>query len=144
MCFHQDLCAQIQEADQRAELLRRKAKEHHDARVKELPSLQIGDIVRIQNRETKIWEVLGEIEKCVPQRWSYMLRTESGRLKWRNRKFLCQQDVRVPKPRANPDPTHEDRGLQKLVKEHPEESENTPMTRSRPHRYRRAPTRYGH
>ncbi|TRY71829.1 hypothetical protein TCAL_01070 [Tigriopus californicus] len=111
MCFQQDLRARIQEADQRPASLRRKAKEHHDARAKEFPSLQVGDIDLIRNPGTKIWDFLREIVERVLQRWSYMLRTESGRLKWRNRKFLrrVQQDDRVPEPGTNTDPTPENR-----------------------------------
>jgi hypothetical protein len=86
--FKPDLTDKIRFADQACERLRAKAKARYDGRAKKLEELGPGDVVLVQNPATKLWDMMGEVMKKYPERSSYMIKTESGRLKWRNRRFL--------------------------------------------------------
>eukprot|EP00095_Tigriopus_kingsejongensis_P006462 snap_masked-scaffold128_size327099-processed-gene-1.1 protein:Tk06462 transcript:snap_masked-scaffold128_size327099-processed-gene-1.1-mRNA-1 annotation:"hypothetical protein DAPPUDRAFT_116586" len=75
-------------ADREAARLRDKAKERYDNGASELSKLKIGDIVRVQNATQKKWDLIGEIVEIDLRRRSYYVRTKTGRLYWRNRRFL--------------------------------------------------------
>ncbi|QQP51307.1 Transposon Tf2-6 polyprotein [Caligus rogercresseyi] len=55
---------------------------------KELSELKVGDIVRVQHGLTKKWNLIAEILEIRPRGRSYLVKTESGRLYWRNRRYL--------------------------------------------------------
>ena len=76
------------EADQKAATLRAKAKKRHDEHAKRLPVLKIGTVVRVQHPVTRRWSTIGEIIDQDRRARSYTIKTESGRVLWRNRPFL--------------------------------------------------------
>ncbi|QQP34591.1 Transposon Tf2-6 polyprotein [Caligus rogercresseyi] len=73
-------------ADRKAVSLRAKAA--YDVGSKELSELKVGDIVRVQHGLTKKWNLIAEILEIRPRGRSYLVKTESGRLYWRNRRYL--------------------------------------------------------
>ncbi|QQP36067.1 Uncharacterized protein FKW44_021045, partial [Caligus rogercresseyi] len=75
-------------ADRKAVSLRTKAKAAYDVGSKELSELKVGDIVRVQHELTKKWNLIAEILEIRPRGRSYLVKTESGRLYWRNRRYL--------------------------------------------------------
>ncbi|QQP42541.1 Uncharacterized protein FKW44_017243, partial [Caligus rogercresseyi] len=60
--------------------LRAKAKAAYDVGSKELSELKVGDIVRVQHGLTKKWNLIAEVLEIRPHK--------SGRLYWRNRRYL--------------------------------------------------------
>ena len=80
--------AMIRAADRKALELRAKAKAAYDVRAKELKELAIGDVVRIQHATTKKWDLIAEVVDIDSRRRSYHVKSETGRLYWRNRRFL--------------------------------------------------------
>ena len=76
------------EADQKAATLRAKAKKRHDEHAKRLPVLKIRTVVRVQHPVTRRWSTIGEIIDQDRRARSYTIKTESGRVLWRNRRFL--------------------------------------------------------
>eukprot|EP00096_Caligus_rogercresseyi_P009184 TRINITY_DN3073_c0_g1_i4.p1 TRINITY_DN3073_c0_g1~~TRINITY_DN3073_c0_g1_i4.p1 ORF type:complete len:424 (-),score=48.59 TRINITY_DN3073_c0_g1_i4:32-1303(-) len=75
-------------AEQRGERIRQKANEQYDESAKDLQELRPGKVVLIQQPSTKLWDTLGEVIRRFSGRRSYLIKTETGRLKWRNRRFL--------------------------------------------------------
>ncbi|CAL8135979.1 unnamed protein product [Orchesella dallaii] len=86
--FAREWRTQMVEADQRARKLKEKAISYYNATAKPLSRLRRGEIVRIQDPCGKEWNRIGEIIDVHPRGRSYTIRTESGRVFWRNRKFL--------------------------------------------------------
>ena len=74
-------------ADEKAERLTAKAKERYNEHAKVLPRLPIGAVVRVQHPRTLLWDTIGEVIEQKTGR-SYIIRTESGRVFWRNRRFI--------------------------------------------------------
>ncbi|QQP57295.1 Transposon Tf2-6 polyprotein [Caligus rogercresseyi] len=60
----------------------------YDVGSKELSELKVGDIVRVQHGLTKKWNLIAEVLEIRPRGRSYLVKTESGRLYWRNRRYL--------------------------------------------------------
>lgn len=135
MCFEKSIRERLRQADLKAEELRKKAKARHDRRSRKLERLKTGDIVRIQNPSTRVWDVFGKILECFPNGRSYMIRTETGRLKWRNRKFLrrVQHQEMMDPEKTNPDTKNND-----------SDTLEQPQRVRRSARKRRAPKRFGH
>jgi hypothetical protein len=79
-------------ADVRAKRLRARAREQFNKRTRPLTQLQVGQVVRVQNHRTKKWDLLAQVLEPLPGRRSYVVATECGRLKWRNRRFLRPVD----------------------------------------------------
>ncbi|QQP56466.1 Transposon Tf2-6 polyprotein [Caligus rogercresseyi] len=75
-------------ADRKAVSFRAKAKAAYDVGSKELSELKVGDIVRVQHGLTKKWNLIAEVLEIRPRGRSYLVKTESGRLYWRNRRYL--------------------------------------------------------
>ncbi|QQP48538.1 Transposon Tf2-6 polyprotein, partial [Caligus rogercresseyi] len=75
-------------ADRKAVSFAPKAKAAYDVGSKELSELKVGDIVRVQHGLTKKWNLIAEILEIRPRGRSYLVKTESGRLYWRNRRYL--------------------------------------------------------
>ena len=78
----------IEEADRRAVSLRQKAKEQFDKRTKSLKKLEVGGIVLVQDPVTKLWDKVAVIQDIARRNRSYTLKTETGRILWRNRRFI--------------------------------------------------------
>ncbi len=68
--------------------LRERAKEQHDRRAHKLEQLEPGMVVRVQHHLTKKWDLIGTVMEVKPRGQSYLVQSETGRLYWRNRKFI--------------------------------------------------------
>ena len=79
--------AKIREWDLKHSLKAEMAKESYDSRSKELTPLDIGYRVRIQDHATKKWTLTGTIVAKKSNR-CYYVRLPSGRVLWRNRRYL--------------------------------------------------------
>ena len=64
-------------------------KQFHDRSAKSFSKLNIGDNVRIQNIKTKMWEP-AQIISVDKNLRSYTVRSESGKIFKRNRKYLIK------------------------------------------------------
>ena len=73
-------------------LLQKKSRYYYNAGAKFLPELDIGTEVRLQNPDTKCWLEQGEIIKKGPHCDYYVCLLE-GKMRWRNRCFLCPMVV---------------------------------------------------
>ena len=93
--FKREWQIQQEDADRKAVTLRAKAKERYDARAKELPKLSVGSVVRVQHPISKRWTEIAEVIGVDKRGRSYFVKTEGGRVYWRNRRFLR---VFFPKP----------------------------------------------
>ena len=76
------------ECDKRAAEQRRREAEHYNASARQHRPLQIGQHVLMQDPRTGLWDSTGTISGLSQQRRSFLVRTPSGRIYWRNRRFL--------------------------------------------------------
>ena len=74
-------------AEQKAKAYDDKMAEYYNAHTKELPELKVGQRVAIYNDATKKWDRYGFIVEQSKKR-RYIVRTSSGRVLTRNRKYL--------------------------------------------------------
>ena len=74
--------------DQAASSLAAKAQQRHDQHAKPLPVLRHGTVVRVQHPRSKRWDTVAEVIEVKRSGRSYGVKTESGRMLWRNRRFL--------------------------------------------------------
>ena len=86
--FQQQWREQRDALDRAATTLAAKAKAQHDLRAKPLWVLQPGTVVRVQHPRTKRWDTIAEVVERKTSGRSYGVKTESGRMLWRNRRFL--------------------------------------------------------
>lgn len=93
--------ARDESCDRRAAARLRDATSRYDAHARPLPPLQRGDVVRIQDPTTQRWDKVGTIMGVGRSR-DYLLKMPSGRVWWRNRRFLR------PAPPLNASSTMED------------------------------------
>ncbi|KAK4289628.1 hypothetical protein Pmani_037421 [Petrolisthes manimaculis] len=85
------------------------AKDSYDAHARPLPPLDLGTTVRVQHPVTKRWDTVGTVMGIGRSR-DYHVRTPSGRVLWRNRRFLraipsqavVATDVRCDLPDTTP------------------------------------------
>ena len=63
------------------------AEEYYDQHAHKLPDLHVGSHVAIQNTSSKLWDIYGIITAIAPHR-RYFVRTQSGNILVRNRRFL--------------------------------------------------------
>ena len=75
-------------ADRKAVRLKLKARERYDRHSRSLPYLPVGAIVRIQLSVQKRWQNVGEIINERHGGRSFLVRSETGRIYWRNQRFL--------------------------------------------------------
>ena len=73
--------------DRNRSQIRNKAKKNYDLSSKPLPKLEIEDHVWIQNPLTKKWDTKGIVTKIGRNR-DYLIETPSGKMYWRNRRFI--------------------------------------------------------
>ncbi|XP_076036799.1 uncharacterized protein LOC143022463 [Oratosquilla oratoria] len=85
--FQKQWQARDESCDRRAAARLRDDTARYDAHARPLPSLQRGDVVRIQDPTTKRWDKVGTIMDVGRSR-DYLIRLPSGRTWWRNRRFL--------------------------------------------------------
>ena len=76
----------------------------YDSHAKPLPPLRLGDQVRIQDPTTKRWDKVATVMGVGKSR-DYLVRTMSGRVLWRNRRFLLKipAPTDIPKGEEPPD-----------------------------------------
>ena len=65
-----------------------KAKTQHDEHARPLSILAPGAVVCVQYPRTKRWDMIAEVIEQMPSGRSYAVKTESGWVFWRNRRFL--------------------------------------------------------
>ncbi|KAK4315527.1 hypothetical protein Pmani_013220 [Petrolisthes manimaculis] len=75
------------DCDAKADHLREKAKIHHDSSARSLPLLHLGGYVDVQDHANGRWDRVGVIVG-IGQRRDYRVKMGSGRILWRNRRFL--------------------------------------------------------
>eukprot|EP00094_Tigriopus_californicus_P014519 TCALIF_14151-PA protein Name:"Protein of unknown function" AED:0.23 eAED:0.23 QI:0/-1/0/1/-1/1/1/0/111 len=78
----------LRKGDLKAAKLRYQAKDRYDSGALELPKLKIGDVVRVQHDTQKRWDLVSEIVGIDKRGCSYYVCTETGKLYWRNRRYL--------------------------------------------------------
>ena len=99
--------------DRRAAELRRKEADHYDVSAKEHRPLRLGQHVLLQDQRTGLWDCTGIISGISQNHRSFLVRTPSGRVYWRNRRFLrplrplitCSSRPGEPAPEPSPDGT---------------------------------------
>ena len=125
LVFNCPIQDEIWKADKKVRQLRELAKARYDQGTQKLGVLEVGDVVRVQHHMRKCWDLIGKIEEVNRLGRSYLVRLETGRLYWRNRRFIK--------------PLHE--GPEDRVTSRVESSASAPVRRS--DREKRAPVRYG-
>ena len=85
--FDQKWRVKAEEAELKADELRQKAKERYDRGAKDLSALKVKGHVDMQNPITKMWDKVGVIV-AIGRNRDYLVKTGSGRVYWRNRRFL--------------------------------------------------------
>ncbi|KAK3868203.1 hypothetical protein Pcinc_026391 [Petrolisthes cinctipes] len=135
------------DCDITAEHIKVKAKERYDTTARQLPRLHLGSYVDVQDHASGRWDRVGVIVG-IGSRRDYLIKMGSGRIMWRNRKFLRPHhpmlSETIPRHKATPEerehgspvdpapphPTTTDLGEKRAA--------NLPR---RSHRQRRAPQR---
>ena len=88
---HRAFAAEWQRAaevcEERAAVAHEKAVGYYNSSARRLPQLKIGSRVDLQDPATGLWNRVGVIVG-VGQRRTYLVKTASGRVYWRNRRFL--------------------------------------------------------
>jgi transposase InsO family protein len=80
------------DAAQHADDALQTAQTYYDQRSHELSDLNVGSHVAVQDHTTKLWDIYGIISEISPHR-RYFIRTESGTVLVRNRRFLRKRTV---------------------------------------------------
>ena len=78
---------QAEECDSKAARLLQGAQQHYNASAHALTTLKIGALVRLQDPVSRRWDKCGTIVGVGYHR-DYLIKTPSGRVMWRNRRFL--------------------------------------------------------
>ena len=76
-----------EECDRKAADIRKYSEKYYNAHANPLKPMKIGTKVRIQNTTNKLWTHVGVIVGVGRNR-DYLVKLESGRIWWRNRRFL--------------------------------------------------------
>ncbi len=79
---------EIRDTDKRVLILKKKATEPYDRGARKLSELKVGDIVRVQHRITKKWDLIAKVVEIDERKRSYRIQSETGRLYWRNKCYL--------------------------------------------------------
>ena len=90
------------EARERQAALDVETKRYYDERAHPLPTLKLGDLVRVQHATTKLWDRVGIVVGIGHNR-DYRVRTCGGAVMWRNRRFLRIQRPPAPEASQSPD-----------------------------------------
>ena len=123
-------------ADALKEDIAEKQRIRYDATAKPLKQFKVGVHVSIQNPENKLWERHGRIVG-VGKRRDYHVKLPSGRILWRNRRFLRLYRPAVPGGGGSG-------GGQEPPQQqsHPEEEEEVPEVPRRSTRSKKKPKRF--
>ena len=85
------------EADERERSHREQVESDYNRQAHNLPEIHIGSNVAVQDASTKRWDIYGVVADIGPHR-RYFVRTGSGRVLVRNRRFLRRRMPCVPPP----------------------------------------------
>ena len=75
------------DAEQQATDTLAKSRQFYNTHAHSLPEIQIGSPVALQNQQSKLWDIYGTVITTGPNR-RYFVKTRSGRILVRNRRFL--------------------------------------------------------
>ncbi|XP_068207516.1 uncharacterized protein [Palaemon carinicauda] len=85
--FAKEWQRKAEECDVKAEYLRSQVKQRYDSTARPLSHLKMGSYVDVQDHNTKLWNRPGVVVG-IGARQDYLIKLGSGRILWRNRKFL--------------------------------------------------------
>ena len=85
--FSKEWQCKAEDCDRRAAARAEKVAARYDGQARELPKLHVGQHVRLQDPKTHRWDKVGLVMGCGKAR-TYEVRVPSGRVYWRNRRFL--------------------------------------------------------
>ena len=85
--FQKQWQARDESCDRRAAARHRDATRRYDSHARPLQPLQRGDVVRVQDSTTQRWDKVGTVMGVGRSR-DYLLKMPSGRVWWRNRRFI--------------------------------------------------------
>ena len=94
-----------QEAEQQATETLAQSKEFYNTHAHSLPDIPVGSKVALQNQQTKLCDIYGIVVSIGPNR-RYFVKTQSGRILARNRRFLRR---RTPASLQPPSLSHDRR-----------------------------------
>ena len=114
----------------------------YNASASDLPTLSVGTFVRIQDPATKVWNRTGYIVWQGRSR-DYRVKTPSGRVLWRNRRYLRPAAEPQPKEEAHPEEDPQTAGKMQ-PEDQAEQNGDTGATLRRSSRVRFAPDRFMH
>ena len=105
--FAQEWQKSAEDADRQATLHREQVEHYYNQHARALPEINVGSHVAIQNDTTKRWDIYGIVTDIDPYR-RYFVKTASGRVLTRNRRFLRRRTPISPPPHGDPPshPTH--------------------------------------
>ncbi|KAK3851886.1 hypothetical protein Pcinc_041496 [Petrolisthes cinctipes] len=124
------------DCDAKADHLREQAKIRHDSSARSLPLLHLGGYVDVQDHANGRWDRVGVIVG-IGQRRDYLVKMGSGRILWRNRRFLRPHRPMTPVGVKGQDTHHTITPQQP----DPEEHHNLELPQRRGSRQRREPQR---
>ncbi|XP_063591351.1 uncharacterized protein LOC134768457 [Penaeus indicus] len=87
LAFMKEWQTKAEDCDRRAAVRAKDVKTRYDKRAHSLPKLEIGAQVRVQVPTSKRWDKVGTVMGIGKSR-DYHIRLPSGRILWRNRRFL--------------------------------------------------------
>ncbi|XP_063886394.1 uncharacterized protein LOC135114421 [Scylla paramamosain] len=85
--FSMEWQSKAEDCDRRAATHTENVAVQYDNQARELPKLQVGQQVRLQDPKTHRWDKVGVVMSVGKAR-TYEVRVPSGRVYWRNRRFL--------------------------------------------------------
>ena len=106
-----------QEADSATTHTSKTSQAAYDQHAHPLSDLQVGNHVPVQNPTSKLWDIYGTITAVGPYR-RYFIKTQSGRILVRNRRFIRKRSplsIAGPSPILPPNPLNPDRPLSPVV-----------------------------
>ena len=104
----------FQETEDRAAHTLQQSELFYNTHAHALPDIKLGSSVALQNPQTKLWDIYGTIVQVGPHR-RYYIKTQSGRVLTRNRRFLRYRNpaslningtAQPPSPMQEPTTTH--------------------------------------
>ena len=130
-----------QEAEHQATYTLQQSEAYYNTHTRSLPDIRIGSSVALQNPHTKLWDIYGTIVDIGPHR-RYYIKTHSGRVLARNRRFLrlhIPASLNSPgraQPSSNMQPTFESYTPQTTMSQSPAHQEPSSHIRrsERPHK----------
>ena len=83
-------------AEEQAQTIMENVVQSYNSKARSLSEITIGSRVALQNHETKWWDLYRTVTDITPHR-HYFIRTQSGRILVRNRRFLrCRIPPSIP------------------------------------------------